>query len=960
MGISVHDRAFIACFNIQTAPRAISGRWISEAYVRNSRIPVTFPDERFNKLSILQILAAKNSKRTLMNILNINVMSGSNIWSVKRPRLVVMQLDIGDLESRPTNEIEGFYDRITALMPGLYEHQCSEGEPGGFFIRIKDGTWMGHVIEHIAIELQVMAGIEAGFGQTRGTGEKGHYYVVFDCADEESGLLVAEKAVQIAQDLIDGTETDIDQHVEEIRAMNFENIPGPSTASILREAAARDIPVIKLEDNSSWQLGYGCNQKRISATITSSTSYTAVDIVCNKENCRELLKSMSVPIAEGDAIGSIDQLKDTIEYLGFPLVIKPANGNQGRGVTTNITTVEQAENAFQYASTVCERVIVERHTPGYDYRLLMVDGKLAAAAKRTPAHVIGDGKSSIQELIDEVNRDPKRGEGHRNVLTKIQVGQAAKLILSQKNYTLSTILDKDETLYLDYAANLSKGGTAEDITDHVHPDVVKVAARVSKITGLDICGIDLMAQTLTKPLAETGGVVLEVNAAPGFRMHLSPSNGTPRNVASPVMDMLFPEGKSHRIPIIAVTGTNGKTTTTRLISHIMKAAGRQVGCTTTDGIYVNGEQLMKGDCGGPKSARMILKDPTVDTAVLECARGGILRAGLGFDRCNVAVVTNVAADHLGMKGINTLEQLAHLKSVLPESVLPGGYAILNADDDRVYAMRKNLECTPVLFSMKADNSRLIEHREAGGICAVFKDKTVTIWDGPDTHVIEEIENIPLSFGGRAGFMIENILAAVAAAYSQKISPAVISSSLKSFTPSPEQTPGRMNLFQFKDYDVLVDYCHNPAGLVAIKEFVDSSSYDYKTGIICGIGDRREEDSFELGRLSAELFCKIIIREDTDLRGKASGESTAIVKRGVESSCFNPPVVCIANEKEALLFAMENAMSGTLIMLCVENIHEIISMLKLMQLKEQQEQLRPHTKTIPLKKDSPVEMNIMQQ
>ena len=894
----------------------------------------------------------------MMNILNINVMSGPNLWSVKRPRLIVMELDIGDLEYRPTNEIEGFFDRITELIPGLYDHQCSEGVPGGFFTRIEEGTWIGHVVEHIAIELQVMAGIEAGFGQTRGTGTEGIYYVVFDCADEESGVLVAEKAVLIAQKLIDGAEIDLDEHIEEIREMYFENTPGPSTLSILKEAASRGIPAIKLEDNSTWQLGYGCNQKRISATITSSTSFSAVDIACNKEICRDLLKSMMVPIADGVVIETLDELKQSIDPLGFPLVIKPINGNHGRGVTTDITNLDQAEKAYKFALTISKRVIVERCIPGYDFRLLMIDGKLVAAAKRTPAHVIGDGKSSVQELINKVNSDPKRGEGHKNVLSTIQEGPTIAFILSQKNYTLNTVLDVDEILHLDYAANLSKGGTAEDVTDQVHPDVVKVATRVSKIIGLDICGIDLMAQNLESPLAETGGVVLEVNAAPGFRMHLAPSKGEARNVASPVIDMLFPEGKSSRVPIIAVTGTNGKTTTTRLISHIMTKAGRKVGCTTTDGIYVNNKLLMKGDCGGPKSAEMILKDPTVDTAVLECARGGILRSGLGFDKCDAAVVTNVTADHLGIKGIDTVDQMAHLKSVVPESVHPDGYAVLNADDDRVYAMREKIMCKSVLFSMKDDNPRLIEHREAGGLCVVLTDKAVTIWDGSKTYTVEDVENIPLSFGGRAQFMIENILAAVAVAYSQKVSPDVISRSLKSFMPSPELTPGRMNLFQFEDYDVLIDYCHNAAGLVAIKEFIDNSSYLYKTGIVCGIGDRREEDSFELGKLSAELFCKIIIREDSDLRGKAAGESCAIVKRGVESSCFNPPVVCIPNEKQALLFAMENALPGTLVMLCVEKIDEIISLVKLMQMQEKGKRAKPTRKVIRMKKDLPAaEMNM---
>ena len=894
-----------------------------------------------------------------MNILNIKIMSGPNRWSVKRPELVVMQLDIEDLENRPTDKIDGFYERITTLIPGLYEHKCSESVPGGFFSRVKDGTWIGHVIEHIAIELQLMAGIKAAFGQTRGTGIKGQYYVAFDCADAESGQLAAERAVLIARNLIDGVEPDIDKHVEDIRQKNFENTPGPSTSSILKEAAIRDIPAIQLEDISTWQLGYGCNQKRISATITSSTSYNAVETVCNKENCRNLLQSMSVPVAEGTAVESLEELKESIDTYGFPLVIKPVNGNQGRGVTTNIATAAQAEKAFEFATTFSNRVIVEKYIPGYDYRLLMIDGKLAAAARRTPAHVVGNGVASVQQLIDKVNSDPNRGDGHDKVLTKLKAGLSSSFILSQKGYTLDTVLDENEILYLDYAANLSKGGTAEDVTDQVHPDVEKVAARVSEIVGLDICGIDIMAPTILKPLTETGGVVLEVNAAPGFRMHLAPSTGSPRNVASPVLDMLFPKGTKSRIPIIAITGTNGKTTTTRLIAHIMKRAGRRVGYTTTDGVYVNNTLIMKGDCGGPKSARLVLKDPTVDTAVLECARGGILRAGLGFDKCDIAVVTNLAADHLGMHGIDNLDQLADLKSVVPESVHTGGHAVLNADDDRVYEMRKNLKCNLVLFSMKDDNTRLIRHREAGGLCVVYTNKKVVIWDGPNSHEIEKAENIPLSFNGQAGFMIENILAAVAVAYIQKMSPEVIRRSLRSFVPSPEQTPGRMNLFHFENCDVLVDYCHNPAGLVAIREFIDNSSYEYKTGIICGIGDRRDEDSFELGRLAAEIFCKIIIREDADLREKDAGVTTAIVKRGVESSCFNPHTVSIPNEKQALLFAMENSHPGTLVMLSVEDIDGVIKLLKSMQQKEKKQLLRPTVERVMKRKLLPAEMEIMQ-
>lgn len=872
-----------------------------------------------------------------MEIKNIKATCGPNYWSVSKQKLIVMELDIQELETQPTNEISGFYPRIRKVFPGLYEHYCSEGEPGGFFSRVKDGTWIGHVIEHIALELQILAGLEVGFGRTRGTGIRGVYDVVFECGDEESGRLAAKKAVSIARELIDGKEMIVDDHVQEIRKTNLQSRAGPSTSSLLSEAEARDIPHIKIKD-SIYQLGYGCHQKKIEATITSHTSNMAVERACDKEDCRKLFRGMSIPIAEGDVVSSVEELEELIDAIGFPLVAKPVSGNQGRGVTTNIQSYDTAVKAFKSASEISEAVILERHIPGDDYRLLTVDGKFVAAAKRTPARVQGDGESTIQQLIDEVNRDPRRGDGHEKSLTKISIGPAANTILSKKGYTLETVLSNGEILHLDHVANLSKGGTAEDVTDKVHPAVAKMAERVSEVVGLDICGIDVMATTLEQPLRSTGGVILEVNAAPGFRMHLSPSEGESRNVAAPVLDMLFPEGNHSRIPITAVTGTNGKTTTTRLISHIMKNNGRKVGYTTTDGVYVNDQLLMKGDCGGPKSAEMVLRDPTVDTAVLECARGGILRSGLGFDKCDVGVVTNVASDHLGIDGINTLSQMARVKSVVPDSVHDSGYAVLNADDDRVYGMCENLSCNIVLFSMDAENPRLAQHRQAGGVCAVYKDRHVVIWDGDKTYSVEQVENIPLSFGGRAVFMIENILAAVAACYVQDVDLRIIHKSLKNFEPSPEQTPGRMNIFNFDDFEVMVDYAHNPAGMKAIQKFLDGSSYSHKTGIVTAIGDRRKEDSLEVGRISAEIFDEVIIREDSDLRGKEPGEAINIIKEGIARSPYNPSVSAIPNEKEAISTAMEKARSGSLIVHCAENVNEVIDFVNKQQAKRNSRKL----------------------
>lgn len=856
----------------------------------------------------------------------MKVTYGPNYWSVKRHRLVVMQLDIKELETQPTNEINGFYRRIKKSFPGLYDHYCSEGEPGGFFRRVQRGTWMGHVIEHIALELQILAGLDVGFGRTRGTGSRGVYDVVFEYIDEHSGLLAAEKAVSVARHLIDGSTINVERHVNEIRKTNLRNMPGPSTSSLLREAEIRDIPYIKLED-STYQLGYGCRQKKIEATITSSSSLMAVELADDKEACRNRFNEMSIPVAEGGVVDSAAELKDLVDRIGFPLVAKPVSGNHGRGVTTNIQTLEEAEKAFSSASDISGNVIVERHIPGNDYRLLTVDNKLVAAAKRTPAHVEGDGKSTIQQLIDNVNRDPSRGEGHEKVLTNITIGESAKAILSGKGYTPDTVLPDGEILYLDHTANLSRGGTAEDVTDRVHPEVAAMAERISSVIGLDVCGIDIMATTLEQPLNETGGVILEVNAAPGFRMHLSPAKGESRNVASPVFDMLFPRGNKSRIPIIAVTGTNGKTTTTRLISHIMRRSGRSVGSTTTDGIYINGKRMMKGDCGGPLSAEFVLKDPTVDTAVLECARGGILRSGLGFDRCDVGVVTNVSSDHLGISGINDLSQMAKLKAVVPESVHSGGYAVLNADDERVYDMQNNIRCNIVLFSMNPLSPHVKTHCEAGGICVVYDDPNIRILDGDTSHIMADVENMPLSYGGQAEFMIENILAATAVVYTQGISPENIEKSLNSFRPSPEQTPGRMNLFNFEDYDVLVDYAHNSAGMTAINKFLDSSTYSYKIGVVSGIGDRRKQDSLEIGRLAAEMFDKVIIREDADLRGREPGEATEIIKQGIANSSCNPSVKSISDEIEALNFAMENALPDSLIIHCAENVDDVISVLQ---------------------------------
>ncbi|TPV35881.1 cyanophycin synthetase [Paucihalobacter ruber] len=870
-----------------------------------------------------------------MRIREINAMRGPNYWSIRRHKLIVMVLDLEEMEERPSNTIPGFKERLAAMFPSMYEHRCSVGTPGGFFQRVDEGTWMGHIIEHIALEIQTLAGMDVGFGRTRGYGEKGVYNVVFAYMEESVGRYAAKVAVRICEALINDEPYDLSEDIQTMRELREADRLGPSTGSIIEEAEARGIPWIRLNKYSLCQLGYGANQKRIQATVTSETSSIGVELACNKEDTKYLLEQAEVEVPRGDIIRRESSLAETCKHVGFPLVIKPVDGNHGRGITVNIQNYDDALVAFRNAkeSSRSGTIIVEKFVTGEDYRLLVINNKLVAAAKRTPAHVIGNGILSVQQLINEVNKDPRRGYGHENVLTQITVNELTKTIIKDAGYTLDSILPKGERLILKDTANLSTGGTAEDVTDILHPANISMAERISKIIDLDICGIDVMTTDITKPLSETGGAVLEVNAGPGFRMHLAPTSGLPRNVAAPVIDKLFPKGNTGRIPIIAITGTNGKTTTTRLIAHIVKMNGYRVGYTTSDGVYIQNRLLMKGDCTGPASTEFVLKDPTVNFAVLECARGGLLRAGLGFKKCDVGIVTNVAADHLGLKGIHTIEQLAKVKGVIPETVLPSGYAILNADDDLVYEMRRTVNCNVALFSMDENNPRIKAMQRLNGITAIYENGYVTICRGEWKMRVMKAEQIPLTFGGKATFMIQNVLPAILAAHVQGISIEDIKAGLDTFIPSASQTPGRLNLFEFKNFSILLDYAHNAAGMYALKNFTDTFECTHKVGIIAGVGDRREEDTNAIGAIAAEMFDEIIIRQDKNLRGRSEAELIKMLDDGIKSKMPGKQTTIIPSEKEAIIHAVKNAKNGSLIVLCSDVIPDALDLVKSLKEKE---------------------------
>ncbi|MDB9390790.1 cyanophycin synthetase [Microcystis aeruginosa] len=867
-----------------------------------------------------------------MKILRTQTLRGPNYWSIRRDKLIVMRLDLEDLAEKPSNEIPGFYEGLIDVLPSLVEHYCSPGYRGGFFERVRTGTYMGHIIEHIALELQELAGTPVGFGRTRATSTPGVYNVVFEYVDEQAGRYAGRAAVRLCQSLVDtGTysKEEFDQDLADLRDLCNNAALGPSTETIVKEAQARNIPWLLLSARAMVQLGYGVHQKRIQATLSSFSGILAVELACDKEGTKTILKDGGIPVPRGTVIQYLDELSAAIEEVGgFPIVIKPLDGNHGRGISIDVKTQQEAEEAYDLASAASKTrsVIVERYYKGSDHRILVINGKVAAVAERIPAHVVGDGRSTIEELIEITNQDPNRGDGHANVLTKITIDKTALNVLGKQGYELTSILAHGEIAYLRATANLSTGGIAVDRTDEIHPENVWIAQRVAKLIGLDIAGIDVVTEDIRKPLRDVDGVIVEVNAAPGFRMHVAPSRGLPRNIAAPVIDMLFPPGTPSRVPILAITGTNGKTTTSRLISHICRQTGKVVGFTTTDGVYIDDYLVEKGDNTGPYSASMILKDPTVEIAVLETARGGILRSGLAFNQCDVGVVLNVAADHLGIGDIDTIEQMAKVKSVVAEVVSAEGYAVLNADDPLTVSMAEKVKGRVAYFSMSPDNPIIHDHIRRGGMAAIYENGYLSILEGEWTLRIEEAVNIPVTMQGMAPFMIANALAACLATFVQGIDIELIRQGVRTFKPSVAQTPGRMNLFDLGHHHALIDYAHNPAGYEAVGGFVGNWSGE-KVGVVGGPGDRRDDDLILLGKLSALMFDRIIVKEDNDTRGRRRGEVADLILRGIsqENASLRPEV--ILDETEALEKALSTVSEGGLVVIFPESVTQAIDLIE---------------------------------
>ena len=880
--------------------------------------------------------------RPELRIVETRVYRGPNYWNYD-PAIKLL-VDLGILEQFPTNTIKGFVHALLEMLPAVGQHTCGTGRVGGFEQRLREGTWVGHVAEHIALQLQREAGTEVGRGKTRGTGEPGRYHVVYSYAEESVGLAAGRLAVRLVNHLVE-PEAGFDYRAElEALILLAERAAfGPSTQAILDEAALRDIPYIRLNEQSLVQLGHGVHQKRIRATMSSATAALAVDIASDKKLTNRLLTATGVPVPRSELVRSEDDAVRAAGRLGYPVAMKPLDGNHGRGVILNLADELAVRGGYALARAESRRggVVVETYLSGNDYRCLVVGGTLRAVAQRIPAHVDGDGRHTLAELIEITNADPRRGIGHEKVLTRIRVDDESITYAREQGFEMSDVPPRAHRVYLKRTGNMSTGGISIDRTEEAHPDNVEIAELAARVIGLDIAGIDIVCPDIGAPIRETGGGVVEVNAAPGFRMHTNPTEGEPQYVAKPVIDMLFPPGSASRIPIVAVTGSNGKTTTARMIAHILKGMGRKVGLTNTDGIYVDGRVVRRADASGPRSALMVLQHPTVDLAVFEVARGGILREGLGYDRNDVAVVLNVTGDHLGLGGITSMRQLAEVKRVVVEAVPRDGVAVLNADDPLVVGMARHCSGSVIYFSLDPENERIKFQASRGRRAVTLEPRRngemVVLRQGRKSMDLVLTHLIPATFEGRARMNVQNALAATAAAWAAGAHLHDIRQGLRTFTTSYYMAPGRLNMFELDGYRVIVDYAHNPPALQALGEFVERLSEPSpggsrpqvagrRIGVVATAGDRRDEDIRELGRTAARYFDEIVVREDANNRGRPVGGTAALIEEGIQSAGDGASrvtsVTTILDELEATRHALDRAGDGDVVVVCVDYASQV--------------------------------------
>lgn len=815
-----------------------------------------------------------------LRVSRIRALRGPNYWRLAP--VIACDVRLGSLEDVSSADIPGFSERLVTALPTLGDHPCSRRTAGGFLARLHEGTHLPHILEHVALELQTLAGSDVSFGRLVRSGEPGVWWVIVAYEEEEVGVESMREGARLVRGCLAGQPADVASVVRGLQQLSEDVRLGPSTAAIVEEARRRGIPVRRLNARSLVRLGLGRNLRRVQATLTDRSSSIAVEIAQHKEETKRVLSASGLPVPEGTIVRSLERALASAEDLGYPVILKPHDASHGRGVSTRLDAPDDLTGAWEAARQVSPRVIVERYHRGRDFRVLVVDGRFVACAERVAAHVVGDGVHSVRELIDEANRDPRRGWGHRKHLTRLPCDERTIAFLARHGWSLATVPPAGEPVFLRATANLSTGGTSVDRTEEIHSENVVCCEMAAGAVGLDIAGIDIVSPDISVPFRENRAVILEVNAAPGIRMHTHPAEGQPRNVAAPILDMLYPPGSETRIPIIAVTGTNGKTTTVRLIAHLFRNTGRRVGFTTTDGVYLQNRCVMSGDLTGPFAANIILSNRSVDVAVLETARGGLLRSGLGFDECDVGVVLNVSADHLGIAGIGTLGQLAELKGVVAAVVRREGHAVLNAEDPLVYAMRERTMADVVLFSARDDagSAAITEHLARGGIAVCMHQGQFVIRRGKLQIPVAAERDVPLMLGGAARFQRQNVLAAIASAYAQGVRYDDIRAGLLSFFPSAALTPGRLNFMRLPSgARVIVDYAHNAAAVAGLLELVRNLPARRRLATIGVPGDRRDEDVIAVGRLCAS-FDHVIVKEDADRRGRAPGEIPNLLVQGL--------------------------------------------------------------------------------
>ena len=858
-----------------------------------------------------------------VNVRKIRALRGPNLYAYMRVLHIVM--DIGPYEEQPSSDFPGFVERITTWLPGLHKHECSLKRPGGFVERLQRGTYLGHISEHITIELQTLMGFNVAFGRARGTGERGVYDVVIAYKEEEPARAAFETALRLTLAAMHDEPFDIEAELARLMAIADDYRLGPSTAAIVKAAQARNIPVLRLTPMGSLvQLGYGVYQKRILASETSITSSIAVEMCQEKPLTNRMLRSVGVPVPEGRTVGSAAEAWEAAQDIGLPVVVKPADGNQGKGVSVNLTSEADIREAYDIARQFRTEVLVERYIEGSDYRLLVVNGKLIAAARRDAAQVVGDGTQTVRQLVEQTNQDPHRRPGHSSILTYITLDDAARLVLNQQGLDEECVPAAGEVVRLRTNCNLSTGGTATDVTDEVHPQNARMAELAAQILALDVAGIDILCQDISRPLHEQGGAVVEVNAAPGLRMHLYPTSGQPRDVGTPIVDMLYPDNAPSRIPIIAITGTNGKTTVTRLISHMYDTARWVVGMTCTDGTYIHKERIMAGDCSGPKSAQAVLLHPQVEVAVLETARGGILREGLAFDSCSVGVVTNISADHLGMGGIETLDDLARVKQVVVEAVRADGAAVLNADDPYVAEMAAETDARVVYFSMNPDNPVIKAHLAEEGWAVLVEDDTIVLATGEGRTELVDLARVPFTANGKIRFQVQNALAATGAAWAAGLNPAMIVRALSTFRSDADMAPGRFNLMDVGGVQVVLDYGHNPAAMAALMEAVEGLDKRW-TMMVMGLpGDRRDEDLIATFQVTIPIVDAYTLHDLRDRREREPGEVPALLRQHIPA---NVPCEVAAGQEDGIRKAWQRVRPGDRLIITADEVEEAIAMIR---------------------------------